>query len=437
MSIKNILNKAIADAESAEVYSVRKKSMQVSFENNEIKDSSSSDLGGASIRLIKNGKLGFSSSSEPDDESIAKFALELAEHGKEVKFDFASPSNVNPFKCDTSDLESLTEDSIISSCEETVNELKKIHFDALAQCSFASSVSNSQIMNSKGVDFGQTTKKISWGCGLAYNTEGNFLTVDEYRIEREFTGFEPLVKQVKENFELSQKTVDITPGKYRVLFSPRGFMFINSVFTSCLNGFALIKGISPWKNKMGEKIFDEKISIYSNLIDDDSPRKVAMDDEGVATGITPLIEKGVLKSFYHSLDTAAQTGQKPTGHGFKNSYASVPSPSPAGFMFSAGDSNLSDMVKDAELWIDELIGAMMSNPYSGVISGNAALVFKMEKGRKIGKIKDVMISVNVFDLFKSAVIASSIETEKRGYEPFFPVFRSPYYLIDGVSIAAK
>ena len=437
MSIDNILDKAKAGADSAEVYSERIKSSSVSFENSVIKDSSSTDLGGTSLRVIKNGKIGFSSSSKPNDDSIVDYALDVAKEGKEVKFSFSKSTDTKAFDIDTTDFDSLTEEVIIDTCDKVVDELKAIHDNALAECEIKKIIAESRVINSNGLDLSQKVKTIIWGCGLDHKSEGNFLSVNDFRICDQFTGFDQLVRKVKDDFAICQTNVNIEPGKYKVMFSPRGIMYLINVFLACLNGFAVAKGISPWSNRIGESIFDKRISIRSNLTGDDAPVRMAFDNEGTPTGVTNFINKGVLESFYHSLDSAAQTNQKPTGHGFKSGFAALPMSSGYGFEFAPGETELEDMMNETDIWVDDIIGAMMSNPYSGIISGNPAMSFTIKDGVKTAQIKDAMLSINVFDLFKTGIVAVSKDVEQLGMPPFFPIFKAPYILVDGVSIAAK
>lgn len=437
MSMDNILNKAKAGADSAEVFSESVKSSTVSFENSVIKDSNSSDLGGTSLRVIKNGKIGFSSSSKPNDDSIVDYALDVAKEGKEVKFSFAEATDTKAFDIDMTDFDSLTEKVIIDTCENIVDELKTVHDGALAECSINKTIAESRVVNSNGLDLSQKNKMVIWECGLNHKSEGNFLSVNDFRISDKFTGFEPLLQKVKDDFAICQNTVNIEPGKYKVMFAPRGIMYLINVFFSCLNGFAVAKGISPWSNKIGETLFDERISIRSNLTGADAPVRMAFDNEGTPTGVTDFINKGVLESFYHSLDSAAQTNQKPTGHGFKGGFAALPMSSGYGFEFAPGETELDDMMKETDIWVEDIIGAIMSNPYSGIISGNPSMSFTIKDGAKTAQIKGAMLSINVFDLFKTGIVAISKDVQQLGMPPFFPIFKAPYVLVDGVSIAAK
>ncbi len=50
--------------------------------------------------------------------------------------------------------------------------------------------------------------------------------------------------------------------------------------------------------------------------------------------------------------------------------------------------------------MDEVIGGGHSNVLAGEFSVNVSLGFLVEKGERVGRVKDCMVAGNVFDLFK-------------------------------------
>ncbi len=426
----NILNRASKLAESAEVFSSRTTSLSVSFENNLIKDSSSSDLSGSGVRVIRDGRIGFSSTNRPGDEAVADRACELALHGRKALFDFPADPKVAPAVNDISQLDSLDEAASVKHCEEAVEKLKGLGDGVMAFSGMGKTLSTSRIVNTAGLDMEQQLGFLSWYSGLVLNTEGNFIQIYGSDYGDCFKGFDKQVAEVSEAFALCATNENVPTGKYRVLLSPRGLLNFMGVFTACLNGMSVAKGISPWTGKQGSQLFDPRFTLLTDLVSDDSPYRMAVDNEGVPTGRRMLINEGVLESFYHSLNSAAQCGHEPTGHGSRGP-ASLPSPSMNCPRILPGNTCMDDMFKDAEIWIDELIGAIMSNPYGGIISGTVALGFTMRNGKRVARVKDAMLSLNVFEIFKGGILAVSRETRREGAAIL------PWILLDGVSIASR
>ncbi|GAB4154522.1 MAG: TldD/PmbA family protein [Planctomycetota bacterium] len=430
MNPKKLLDIAASKSDSAEVFHSKSTSLSVSFENNSIKDSSSSELAGVGVRAIKDGRIGFSSSTHPTDERVASIAPDLAKFGKNVNFDFPSPSSQLPFSADLSGAEAVTESMAVELCESAAEQIRALDDKVLAFSGITRSSSSSHLVNTNGLDLKQDLAFVTWYSGLVLNTEGNFIQIYRADYGPKFGGFDSQIADVAETFRLCSENVRIPTGKYRVLLSPRGVLNLVNVFSACLNGMSVAKGISPWGDRLGDQLFDERFTLLTDLVSYDSPIRMAYDNEGTPTGRRSLIENGVLRSFVHTLSSAGQCGHEPSGHGFRG-----PTSQPSGEMRCArilpGDGQLDAMKGDAQLWIDELIGAIMSNPYGGIISGNIALGFTMENGSRKARIKDAMMSVNVFEAFKSAILAISSETKQEGS------WIVPYLLLDGVSIASK
>jgi len=436
MTIEKILDKAKSCTDSAEVFEQKNKKLTVSFENNKIKDSSTSDLSGVAVRVIKNGKIGFSSSSKPGDESVADFAVELAEYGKKVTFDFSDNLTSKAFDVDLGSFDSLDENTCVLECEKAMNEIRSLHKDLLAMSQIVREFTESHVLTSKGLDLVQRLIRITWHCGFNYNTEGNFLTCYDFRIGNKFNGFGDLISKVKEDYAVCKNNEAIPGGKYRVLFSPRAFTHLMMVFGYCLSGFGVAKKISPWSGKIGEKLFDKRITILTDLVSKDSVYRKAIDDEGTPTGKLTLIDKGVLKSFYHTRDTASQCGHSPTGHACRMRYSAMPMPSIDGMVLAPGKDDTQDMKSQSDIWVDDLMGAMMSNPYSGIISGNISMGYIMENGKRRARIKDAVLSINVFDAFKNNIIAISKETARYGFPGIFNLYDAPWLLLDNISVSA-
>jgi PmbA protein len=77
------------------------------------------------------------------------------------------------------------------------------------------------------------------------------------------------------------------------------------------------------------------------------------------------------------------------------------------------------------------MGAWAGNPYGGQVTGNIALGYLVEDGQPVGRVKDCMYSLNVFEALKNNLAALSRESKCMG-SMFLP-----YALLKGISISAK
>jgi len=66
----------------------------------------------------------------------------------------------------------------------------------------------------------------------------------------------------------------------------------------------------------------------------------SFDGEGVACKYKKVIDKGVLKTYFHNLKTAKKDGVETTGNASKSSYKSPIDISPSNFYIEKGDKSL-------------------------------------------------------------------------------------------------
>ncbi len=91
--VEHILSLALKGAEQAEVYADEGEIQSVEFENNELKYITTRQHRGVGVRVIREGRLGFSSTTDLEtiDKMVAS-ALESARFGEKARFELPSQS---------------------------------------------------------------------------------------------------------------------------------------------------------------------------------------------------------------------------------------------------------------------------------------------------------------------------------------------------------
>jgi predicted Zn-dependent protease len=142
-----------------------------------------------------------------------------------------------------------------------------------------------------------------------------------------------------EKARLSRSPAAVEPGRYTVILEPQAVGDICQLIAFYANARATDEGRSPFVkqgggNKIGEKIMDERVSIYADPFD---PQVLAQpfDGEGLPLGRQVFIENGVLKTLYYSRFWAQKKGVEPTG-------------APTSFLISGGNSSLEEMISSTE-----------------------------------------------------------------------------------------
>ena len=117
----------------------------------------------------------------------------------------------------------------------------------------------------------------------------------------------------------SRNPVAIEPGMYTAILEPHAVAEITGSLWGSLNARNADEGRSPFSKrgggtKIGEKIMDERLTIYSDPADPDLLGR-PFDGEGLPLGRTVWVENGILKNLAYSRYWAQKQGKAPNGGG--------------------------------------------------------------------------------------------------------------------------
>lgn len=151
--------------------------------------------------------------------------------------------------------------------------------------------------------------------------------------------------------------------------------------------------------KLGQQIGNKLVSIVDDPTAWDFGHYV-YDDEGVEAGKTVLVEKGVLKTFLNSMETAKALGHKLNGHARSESYAEVPIVRMSNTYFQPGDSAV-DEVFDIKkgIYLKGMKGGSV-DIFSGGFMFKAEEAYEIKDGEKGKLMRDVSISGNILQTMK-------------------------------------
>lgn len=108
------------------------------------------------------------------------------------------------------------------------------------------------------------------------------------------------------------------------------------------------KGTSVFTDKMGEQVASEKCTIVDNGTLANRRGSLTIDDEGVPTQNTTLIENGILKGYLFDKLNARLMGKGSTGNARRESYAHIPMPRMTNTYMLNGKDSVEDMVASVE-----------------------------------------------------------------------------------------
>ncbi|MCB9931922.1 MAG: TldD/PmbA family protein [Planctomycetes bacterium] len=435
-SVGNFTSKLGTLADAFEMFQAEGRSLNVGFENDRLNEIRQGQTSGVSIRAVKNGKIGFSYSSKPDElDYVANAAIRMAPYGKVYDYEFAGEAvsqHTRPFDPGCAE---LNPDKLVGICNRINETVKAIDSEALVDCSVGGGVGRSRIVTSNGQDCTEQESSFSFFVSLRLAEEGNFVQNYRFGMANEVIPEDKILEEAKDaaqEFQIARKNAPFAKGKYPVLFAPQALGDILMPIAVSVNGTSIEKKTSRFVDSLGEKLFDERLTLVDDPFHQDGPGGGLYDGEGVPTQKRAFIEKGVLTGYMHTLSTAKRCGHAPTGNA-QRGVSSLPSPGMHNLVMAPGADALDELMGKAEggLYISQMLGTFTSNFLAGQVSGNISLGFLVEGGRRVGRVKNCALNVNTFELLKSAIIGISKEREWVGGRYL------PWLLVDGVQISAR
>ena len=403
---EKILDLALKNADSAEVIYEKGESRSISFENNKLKSVYTKSIRGIGLRIIKNGKIGFSSTTDfRNPEKLVTNALESAEFGQEAKFEFQSKGQLKDIKLFDENVVNYPIEKGIQIGNEAIAKALTANPDYECGVSIGKGVGKSRLLNSCGLDVSDQSTSFGTSMDILLVKDNGLLWVGEGESSAKVDdGLDKHTTKMLHDLRLAEKVIDISTSAYPVVFTSKAIGTLLSTFESGCNGKLVQKGVSPLTGKLGEKIMDERVSIYDDPTIDYADGSYICDDEGVAARRTPLFESGVLKNYIYDLQTAGIMNAESTGNGTR-SFASQPSPGNSNVIVEIGDMKFENMIKDMKngILVDQVLGGGQSNVLAGEFSVNIDLGYLVENGEIVGRVKDCMIAGNVFEVFNNIV----------------------------------
>jgi PmbA protein len=239
---------------------------------------------------------------------------------------------------------------------------------------------------------------------------------------------------------LGQDAVPSPSGSLPIVFTSAGSIAILLPLIMGLSGKSVLLGMSPLSGKLGETIFDPRFGLVDDSRLVTGSAASSFDDEGVATQRTTLIESGQLRSFYYDLRTAKQVGVESTGNGYKggmigeSNFRMAPSASLSNLVVGTGDATEAELIRGIKrgLLVDGVLGLGQGNLNAGDFSNNVAAAFAIEDGKVVGRVKNVMLAGNSYDLLRHHLIGLGSHADW-----VYGQLHCPAIAVNNVNVAAK
>jgi len=412
-------------ASAAEVYQSRSLSKPVFFEANRLKQLESNQSTGTALRLWYEGRPGLTVANGPvEAETIVERAIALSKlnHPEEVKLTAGSQvvypnlgENVSPEK-------------LVEWGKQTIALIRDIYPDVICNGDWECDVETTRLVNTLGLDSHYTDTTLSCYTAAEWVRGDDFLSVADGQTERGKLNPETLAEQIIQRLNWAQSNVEAPSNRIPILFTSKAADMLWGTLQDALSGKRVLEGASPWVERIDKPVVSKELTLYQDPTA--GPYSCPFDDEGTPTTHLVFIENGILQNFYCDRDTGNQLGTKTTGNGFRPSLSSYPTPGLFNFLIKPGSGNLQELINEMDngLIVDQMLGG--GGGISGDFSINIDLGYRVQNGQVTGRIKDTMVSGNIYTALKQLIkLGGDADWNGSCY--------TPSLIVDGLSTTGK
>ncbi len=433
--MEHILAQAKKVAEEAEVFQISSEETQVRFEANRLKQLQTKQQTSMALRLIKQGRIGYATTTETGDgRELVSNAVETAQFGTVASFQLPGLMDYPQVEVFDTTVASVPIKEMIGLGEEMIATVTGHTPGIVCEAGVSRGIISVRIINSRGgqADYHKSFFSLDIEGSLIEETDMLFVGESESSCHP-LSEPETVTALVLQQLELAKNRASAPSRQLPVVFTPNGVASTLMLpLMSAFNGKMVLEGASPIGNRLGQPVFDDKLWLWDDPTVGYRTGSRPCDDEGVPSQRTPLVEKGTVAGFLYDLQTAALASTRSTGNGSR-SRGGLPAPAPSAFIIAPGGTTSDEMVQDMKegLVIEQLMGAGQGNILGGDFSGNVLLGYKVESGKIVGRVKDTMVSGNIYQVLKEI---TAIGSEARWVGGFL---QTPHLYCPALSVASK
>jgi len=265
------------------------------------------------IRVIKDSRVGISYSEATDYDSLEFMTKQALSNSVVAKLDAHQKISVKHDKpvIGNNDLtyipDSTDADAKIELALKLESGLKEKDPSTKSPYNgFFESDAESIVFNSEGTECMQKNKIFACYTYALLDRDGEKSDHFQGSYSRTFKGLDlnSCIENSYNHAELLLKGKPISTGKYDIIFSIDQLCDLFGVFSRVFSAKAAIEKINPWKDKLNEPVAHDSLTLIDSPRYNGAMSYSTFDSEGALNNDLTLIEKGVLKNFYHNTSTS-------------------------------------------------------------------------------------------------------------------------------------
>jgi len=397
-------------ADSAEVFVVKQRSLELEMKNNNLEDLNQAEKHGVGIRVLCGKRQGFSFSTD-----FRKAALDQMVHQAIVNSRYNDVDSVLGFPersmhypqpvCSDIRIARQSLEERLALVQETVQHAKRWSKQVcqVERAGYEEGVTEAWLANSNGVLLHQQGSYCGLFCLALGEKDGDRQSGYGMDSSVSLCGLSPeRVGQMagRRAVELLGAT-NIPSGVMDLVLDPLVAAQIFGIISTCFSGEAVQKQKSFLAGCCGEQVASTALTLVDDGTLSGRLGSGSFDGEGTPTQRTVLLEQGVLQQYLYDFASAAQAGTVSTGNGVRGSYQGTPHVGTTNYYLEAGQQSPQQMIAEVSrgLYVTAIMGAHTANPVSGDFSFGASGIL-IEHGCFCKPVRGITIAGNFQELLK-------------------------------------
>jgi PmbA protein len=371
------------DGEQAEAYAGESRHTEVKARKGEVDALSRAESRGVGVRVLVDSRLGYAWAADPDLDEAAALLVAARESAGYAGPDEANvlpePAEAEPlaglFRAEQANLDpeqkvrlALDLERAAVSSDPAVTKVEEVMY--------GDAVSRAAIASTRGVESAYERTDCWCVVSALAERDGEVQTGFSFRLAREMDELawkEAAEEAARRGARLLGSRKPATE-RLPVVLDPWAAASFLGVLARALSAEEVQKGRSLLADLTGQRVASEVVT----LVDDgrllEGPSAAPVDDEGVPTTRTAVMEAGTLRSFLHNTATARRGGASSTGNASRPSYRGIPGVAPSNLFLEPGSVGPDAILRKAgrAVYVQEVSGVHSgANPISGEFSVGA------------------------------------------------------------------
>ncbi len=424
--LKEVLNLVSARVQEADVFESESASLEAEFRQGRFYSHQTRVTRGCGVRVIHEGRLGFASLTNPTRvREAVDSAIASARLSRTVEFHLPAPAPPALVKTFDNRVILVSSERLLEWGKDIIEALQARAPEAKIDVKLRHTCRTIGIASTRGIDLSFERAEMDIAITALLVDEGLYWVFDYVNLSNgEPFNLAATVDRLATLIRMAKEKARLKSGEYPVVVMPTALSELLLPLTVAVNGKQREKKTSPLLGREGEKVLSENLTIIDNPLRSFGLGSAPFDGEGVRTRENTIFEKGVFKTFLYDIATARACGCETTGSAVRN-YFSLPQPGVTNLEVAPGEGELDKVLKEIKegLVIYGFIGGGQSNILAGEVTLNVSCGFKVENGSVVGRVKDVSIGGNVYEIFKEVLAVG--KTQKDLGDGFFPFIALP------------